>query len=372
MRAYPEWYDEYITYFTQFTVSKTEDNYIRQNPSEAVKQAIEGIPDWVKEYMFWHSEKRKNSLDDPSTKFLTVACFSNANCRGVSDRIRPMPYYVLLAHKLQRVLFIKWQKFELENFLLPPPGGLDWRLPEGVDIGEGWNYDIDKGHINIWDDADEFVTHTKNLVIGWVPDVYSFYGFQKDYFTTEQRPDGAYSDLMDILFEPSPPVAAVIQATMKKLDLVPKQYAAAHYRAPDPKPSDPVGPRIPDESTKEEINNAISCAVSISNEKKIYFTSSQTSYVQYVLRESPFSKSLLVNVTGTTGFTRLHSDKLGSDYNWVESDPSILYPVFVDLWLMKNSKCVAYGMLGFGVLGSRLTGEHCSINFLKEDCPSLY
>lgn len=357
------------------SLEKIEDNYIRQNPSKAVKQAMEGIPGWVKEYMAWHSEQRKNNLNDPSTKFLTVVCFLNENCRGVSDRIRPMPYYVLLAYKLQRVLFIKWQKFELEDFLLPPPGGLDWRLPEGVDIGEGWNYYIKKEHINIWDDADEFVTNTKNLVVGWVPDIYNYKDFQKNYFITEQRPNGSFSDLIDILFMPSPPVAAMIRATMKKLGLIPKQYAAAQYRAPDHKHSDPEGHegiRIPNESTKEEMNKAISCAISISNETNVYFTSSETSYVEYVLEESPFSKSPLYNVTGATGFERFHSGKLRPGYNFIESNPSILYPVFVDLWLMKNSKCVAHGMLGFGVLGSRLTGEHCSICFLTNDCPSIF
>merc|ERR1711971_1034173 len=189
-----------IAFNSRYCLSRTQE-HLRQNPSEDVKQSNDGIPDWLKEYVAWHSEQRKK-IDDPSTKFLTVTCYKNHKCAGVSDRIRPMPYYLLLAYKLQRVLFIKWQKFELEDFLVPPAGGIDWRLPQELSIGEYRNFEIERDHYNIWDDDDVFVKNTKHLTIGWVPDVYP--GFQKEYFPSKEGlTNGCYSDVMDLLFEPS-------------------------------------------------------------------------------------------------------------------------------------------------------------------------
>jgi len=367
-----EWLEEYIPSFELLMLTQDRPRPKFQEPTKAVKQAMKGIPDWLKEYIVWHSDQRKK-LHDPSTKFLTVTCYKDHKCAGVSDRIRPMPYYLLLAYKLQRVLFIKWQKFELEDFLLPPAGGIDWRLPKHISIGEFRNYEIERNYYNIWDYNDTFVKNTKHLTIGWVPDVYP--QFQKEYFSTKEGTDGSYSDVMDILFEPSPPIADAIKQTMRKLDLVPKQYSVVHYRAPDltayHEEMGSLSKRIPGESIKKVINNAISCAVHISNIKKVYFTSSDTDYVEYVLERSPFANNPSVDIKGTTGFFRYHSDKPEHSYDWEANDPSVLYPVFVDLWMMKNSKCVAFTKLGFGRLGSRLNGDDCSVDALRETCPSL-
>ena len=101
-----------------------------------VKDALENIPDWLKEYVTWHNIQRRDHMNDPKTKFLTMACLEESRCGGISDRLRPLPFMLLLAKKMDRVLLIKWQKgFDLESFLLPPDGGIDWRLPEGMDLG---------------------------------------------------------------------------------------------------------------------------------------------------------------------------------------------------------------------------------------------
>merc|ERR1719410_3231083 len=91
-----------------------------------VQNTINDLPHWLQDYIWWHAEQRRSHMDDPGTKFLTVACHRDFPCGGVSDRLRSIPYFLLLAHRTNRVLLIKWQKFELEEYLIPPPGGLDW------------------------------------------------------------------------------------------------------------------------------------------------------------------------------------------------------------------------------------------------------
>jgi len=88
-----------------------------------VKEARDNVPGWLDDYVKWHQIQRRVNLYKPETKFLIVACHKNHMCGGISDRLRPLPFFLMLAHKTNRVLLIKWQKFELEDFLVPPDGG---------------------------------------------------------------------------------------------------------------------------------------------------------------------------------------------------------------------------------------------------------
>lgn len=46
---------------------------------------------------------------------------------------QPLPFFLYVASKLQRILLIWWEKpAPLEEFLLPPPDGLDWRVPSYI------------------------------------------------------------------------------------------------------------------------------------------------------------------------------------------------------------------------------------------------
>ena len=51
-------------------------------------------------------------------------------CGGTADRLKPFLYQLREAYERQRVLLIYWTKpARLEEFLLPPKGGIDWRVP---------------------------------------------------------------------------------------------------------------------------------------------------------------------------------------------------------------------------------------------------
>ena len=91
-----------------------------------VRDGLVNIPDWLKEYVNWHNIQRRDHINDPKTKFLTMTCLEGNTCGGISDRLRIFPFFLVLAKKMNRVLLIKWQKgFDLESFLLPPDGGID-------------------------------------------------------------------------------------------------------------------------------------------------------------------------------------------------------------------------------------------------------
>ena len=51
-------------------------------------------------------------------------------CGGTADRLKPFLYLLREAYEQQRLLLIYWTKpARLEEFVVPPKGGVDWRVP---------------------------------------------------------------------------------------------------------------------------------------------------------------------------------------------------------------------------------------------------
>lgn len=117
-----------------------------RTPVEILKSAQ--LPDWVKQYALWHKEQRQRYLDAieknstaDDIRFLISRCLINDHCGGASDRLQDMPYNLMIANQTQRVLLIKWEKpARLEHYLVPPAGGIDWTIPDGMfKDGENWH-----------------------------------------------------------------------------------------------------------------------------------------------------------------------------------------------------------------------------------------
>jgi hypothetical protein len=95
------------------------------------------LPDWMRRYLRWHRQKRLHMQIHGSRLFkqerwLVVQCLGehDSNCGGTADRLKPLPWALRVAHNTKRILLIHWTKpGHLEDFLLPPQGGIDWRAP---------------------------------------------------------------------------------------------------------------------------------------------------------------------------------------------------------------------------------------------------
>ena len=86
------------------------------------------------------------------------------------------------------------------------------------------------------------------------------------------------------------------------------------------------------------------------------------------MTESELAKNDSIKIVGITDVIRLHSDKPYKGSTFEDHDPSELYPAFIDLYLLSYSSCVAYGKLGFGRLGARMSGEKCIIDTRNHQC----
>jgi hypothetical protein len=95
------------------------------------------LPYWMKKYFRWHHQQRRDFLNpqswnDTSMRYLIMECLENhPKCGGSSDRLKPLPTLVRIAAVTHRILLIHWTRpAKLEEFLLPPKGGVDWRVPD--------------------------------------------------------------------------------------------------------------------------------------------------------------------------------------------------------------------------------------------------
>ncbi len=97
------------------------------------------LPRWVKDYAKWHKQQRQRHFEarrnneESDVRFLISRCLMKDSCGGASDRLQDMPYNIMIANKTRRVLLVKWERpAPLETFLVPPEGGINWTIPDGM------------------------------------------------------------------------------------------------------------------------------------------------------------------------------------------------------------------------------------------------
>jgi hypothetical protein len=160
-------------------------------------------------------------------------------------------------------------------------------------------------------------------------------------------------DFWDTLFTPSPPVAALIRQNMKDLNLTPGAYVAAHVRTM----------YNSDESNNTDmIRNGVNCATKQKPGLPVYFASDSSNATLAALeygRSKQKDSTTATVVARITDTEPLHLDR-GIDFlhrsdGWKDVNVSAFYDIFVDLYLLAGSQCVAYGQGGYGIWGALLS-----------------
>ena len=113
--------------------SKNDTPYLTMYGTHQADESFLLLPEWLQTYFEWHNEQTQKRDED--TKYIVLGCLGK--CGGVSDRLRPLPFYLLYASLVPRVICIHWPTpFGLENYLMPPVGSsgrvVDWRCPSDV------------------------------------------------------------------------------------------------------------------------------------------------------------------------------------------------------------------------------------------------
>jgi hypothetical protein len=369
------------------------------------------IPQWMKDYFAWHNEQRSWFLDrhpeqwnNGSLHYYLVECTSRYRaCGGLADRLGPLPLHVQVAASSDppRLLLLHWSKpAPLESFLLPPRGGVDWRVPGW--LREQFDRHLDRTEQTValqlrdlveairapdqvllvrtkfqshWHGSSDYdsmmlLNHSSSAAIqrhrrdarsGIVPPLPAEPAFAQ-----------VYHDLWRIFFTPVSAVAERIETLMGQLSLRPGSYLAIHLRA--------LYGRSPVRAMGEiqsRTQNLIRCATvhldfprSDQNQRpKLLFVSDSVRAVQDAEEFSRSHDLPLVHRPYDAGHDPLHLDKDGSK----AENSSAFFDAFVDIYMIGMSGCVAYHAGGFGRLGSMMSYNSSCAYFLPldsaETCP---
>lgn len=319
------------------------------------------LPTWVTDYFVWHNatKAKLNENNWKSTKYLVLVCFADQTCGGLSDRIKPLPAIILAAKRSQRLLLIYWERpGPLENWLVPPKSGVDWRIPTWMSSllmaeirpkrSQILATSLEKGETLLKGGQHHLVILMKIQS----PEGGELY--YKDQADSQSTYQDVFHEIFRRFFTPVPRMARVIESEMADHNLVPGQYAAVHLRAM-------YGNRKHRDAQEmaELAALGINCASNLLPGKPIYFASDTGAAVN-AARNYSLAHSLPI-ASLEFDYNPLHLDK---DTDWENRTASQFDATFVDLFMLAQSRCVAYSNGGYGTFGSLLSFESdCSLRF---------
>jgi hypothetical protein len=339
------------------------------------------IPPWMKRYFSWHrSERNKLTRENWQTKrYLVLRCLrTDYKCGGASDRLSALPYILMLANQTRRLLFIHWSRpAALEEFLIPPRGGMNWTVPDVVSfnltgvkliLGNKLNvsYIVSEPANSYWVATDRTVVQARlrGTARAFGPPPVPIYDARRES-PEEATFENVYGDMWRVMFEPSPPVKAMIQSTLNELGLETHKYVSAHVRSQYLK--DTTG-------DTEAVKNALHCAASLQPNAPVYLASDSMDVTRFGL---DYGRRVLNRtvVTVIRDDPPLHIDR-GRDFftensNWDEYPPSAFYDTFVDLYLLSYGICTTSGIGSYGHWATMMSwNASCSVKHSKVACQS--
>ncbi len=369
---------------------------IKQKHRKGVNSTM--FPQWLEEYLDWH-RGTKNQLTRSNwdaTKYLIVGCFETYdNCGGISDRLKPLPMLLWEAYQTHRILLIWWEKPKsLEEWFVPPnygDGGIDWTVPlflkeeilkaqpkirdsKGVHYLDNWKrrdkfrmgssqqravvYKIQSPDAGEEHYVEEQILHAKKS---------SGSNFSND--TLASSPSSiigtTYQDVFHQLFRrfftPSPRLAELLNSKMRQHTLVPGEYTAVHLRA--------LYGNRGHRDFKEAIELAVlgaNCASNLYPGTPIYFASDMSFAVDAAHAYGNLHGLPIVSLDSDPDLGSTNPIHLDKDPDWKNRSASAYDSTFVDLYLLAESRCVAYSNGGYGLFGSLLSHEsECRMRFFK-------
>ncbi|VEU42316.1 unnamed protein product [Pseudo-nitzschia multistriata] len=346
------------------------------------------LPQWMEEYFEWHRSTKKE-LDRSNwknTKYLVLVCLeTHSKCGGISDRLKPLPMVVWEAFHSQRLLLILWDRPKpLEEWLIPPDyhqGGIDWIVPSFLKEKMGKLTFARGADARSWEEGKTLrETKTNKTLVTY--QIQKSDAGEKIFFEEQQlyakNCTGAnagssyrsvFRHLWRRLFRPNPRLEDLLESKRKEHGLVSGQYAAVHLRAM-------YGNRVhrdPQESLELAVLG-VNCASNLFPGAPIYFASDTSFAVEAAQAYATLHGLSIVsmdrdgeaNTTSNNGATRSNPIHLDKDKDWRNRPASAYDATFIDLYMLAESRCVAWSNGGYGTFGSLLSHDpDCQMRFFK-------
>ncbi|GAX25006.1 hypothetical protein FisN_2Lh289 [Fistulifera solaris] len=328
----------------QLMVSFVQPSASYQIDTTDLWESSETLPEWMKDYFRWHKEARQSLFhNDNNHRLMIVSCLPKyIKCGGLADRLMTLPFLVRVAALSERVLLFQWGRpAPLEEFLLPPVGGVDWRLPPDWNGSGGERVTV----------QDEILTFASNHSIPSFRVKFQAHDHGQVYYDYTLLPDEptfsqVFAECWRVFFTPAPPIAKRIQTYMNNNGLEVGKYPSTHLRALYN--VEERDPRFLEQLTRHAVNCSLQF---VEAEYPYLFFASDASYAQQVAGEYGTHRGYHV-ISPQHEQNPLHLDKA---IQWRSRSPSEYYDAFVDLYVLSLGKCVSYGMGGYGKLASYMS-----------------
>ena len=327
------------------------------------------LPMWLNAYIEFHRQSLKdlNETNWESKRFLIIRCIQRDHCGGTSDRLKPIPLFLLLAAKSRRLLFIRWtHPYPLEEFMMPV--NVNWTVPEWMnEVLDSRRTDFTRsfayGGTRL--ESEVFLNNLTILeTLMRNPDG----GAQRyNQLTGDHRDDWGpdYHFIFRSILQPSPAIADILSQFFFNSGLEPGQYAVAHQRAMYG--GGERGDSVSHDDIASEAINAVNCASQLLPGAPIFYASD--SVVGYrAVRDYAEAHNRSIITRGESFEQMLHLDigAIGqSEVSHLKA--STYYATFVDLWIMGSGRCVAFGKGGFGSWGLLLGyNVSCGYRYVRQ------
>lgn len=290
------------------------------------------IPTWLKDYFTWHAQVRQNLTQDNwqfEARYLIPIAAAGHRSGGMTDRLRPLPAYLRLAAQTQRLLLLYWGRpCALEEFLLPPKGGLDWRVPDYVR-----EVVTSTSQARNWPK----IEHAARSQAQLVTTQYQSWNYGELWYKEQAAAAGtnetdlyqAFRDIWKVLFTPTPPVAQRIHDNFVRMNLQPGEFATAHLRVLYAVKDRPF------QKITSITQNALNCASNLRPGGPFFVASDSADAVQVAIKYG-YYKNVTV-VAANHPHIPLHVDRhdITPESNITAAD---FYDGFVDMFLMAATR----------------------------------
>jgi hypothetical protein len=355
---------------THVTVTVRKGDVPSLSSFDAGANLTENLPSWLVSYVDWHRRTKPTITEDnwDQHKYLVLRCLSwFPFCSGTSDRLRTFLFLLYLAQSdpddAPRVFLIHWSRpAPLEAFLVPPDGGLDWRVPD-------WLLPkLELGNESHWRDVpwDEGSLLQDYRIKAYYRVVEFSFIFQLHRLVDQLEKQ--YRDCFRALFQPVPEIRQIVDTTQSDLGLADRPYTSVHLRMK----------YTSVDRDEDTVWRALLCAAKIGHPEAPIFVASDSGEMAAWAARIAAERGLNRTVVARNDYhlhPSLHMD-MGSDFfnprsdDWRNHNASEYYTVFSDLLLLGDASCVVAGTGSYGKWGSQLSRNvSCFGNYMTgEGC----
>ena len=368
------------------TTKATTMNNAAEIPLWETKLLSPYLPAWMKDYFVWHAQQRQawNASNWESYRYLIMTCRDGDRCGGTADRLRPFLALLRLASDTNRIFLIHWDRHNpahLEEFLVPPRGGLDWRVPTWMLEKLQLHKTIPDGNLKGIIPKAKGTRKHKVLTTRYQSPNYGSMYYDMTINATNKSElfmNETFGYAWRVLFTPVLPIAQRVQDLLDEFQLVPGHYTGVHVRTYSIEPGQNQASKNEQNSTMElwhrMVYNSVRCGSELQQESRSGGDSSSEPTLLYFASDARNASRWAIDygtINNVTVKARLpdpdvissqvvHLGFAASSETNTTDAIAALYDIFVDLYLLSMGQCVTWGGGGFGQWAYLLSRAYAS------------